>query len=455
MSIETRLRNTGFPPSVGGGGSSNSAGLAGTGLYYLVGSTESTLPSSKVLTPGANISFSTDGTTLTISSNTGGASNSAGLMGTGLFFLLHTSGNSTSPFSKLISAGSSVTTHTDGTSFYINAITNASASSAGLAGTGSFYMAWSSDPLLSNEKVFTAGSSVTVRTDSTSIYVDAITAGFTPTGRLINTTYPLSGGGDFTADRTHLVDTAFLISSNRTISTLYPMSGGGNLGANRTFFIDTAFLVNSNRLINTTFPLAGGGNLGADLTVTVNTAFFANSASFFVAWSSDPLLSNEKILTAGSSVTITTDSTAIYINAITNASASSGGLAGTGFYYLVGSNASGLPSSKVLAAGSSVTIVTDSTSIYINATTSSGGGSGTINSGSANYLAYYPSSGTTIDDAPISVSTGSGIAPFNVAILTTTAASATNGDFWFQLSSNKIYLACMSATSIYYIALAT
>jgi len=111
-----------YYPPVGGGGSLNSGGLAGTGFYYLVGSN----------TPGL-------------------------------------------PLSKIVSAGSSVTIHTDSTSFYINAITGAGASSAGLAGTGIFAITWSGDTTLSNEKILTAGNNITITTDANTITVAATT----------------------------------------------------------------------------------------------------------------------------------------------------------------------------------------------------------------------------------------------------------------------------------------
>lgn len=237
-----------YPPG-GGGGSSNSAGLAGTGPFYLLHtSANATLPFSKIISGGANITITTDAAAVFITATTGGGSgtpggsdsqiqvnsqgafagfpnlrwigssneinlNSAGRIRkggvaevdgsqpagvTGLIWL-DTSSNFTDsfasintsvfattgfyyivgssatglPFSKVISAGSSVTTHTDSTRFYINATTGASASSAGLMGTGSFLITWSSDPLISNEKILTAGTSVSIRTDSTTITIDS------------------------------------------------------------------------------------------------------------------------------------------------------------------------------------------------------------------------------------------------------------------------------------------
>lgn len=104
------------------------------------------------------------------------SSQSAGLAGTGPFYLTHTSGNATIPNSKVLKAGSSVTTHTDSTSIYINATTGGgAASSGGLMSTGGLFVAWSSDTTMSNERVLMAGSSVTIITDATSIYINAIT----------------------------------------------------------------------------------------------------------------------------------------------------------------------------------------------------------------------------------------------------------------------------------------
>lgn len=208
MSIETRLRETGPRGGGGGGSSSNSGGLAGTGAYFILGSANASLPFSSVIQAGTSVSLSYSGTNLFVSSfsagllGTGGltltagssvtivsdatsiyinaitnaGSSSAGLAGTGAFYLLQTSGNGTLPFSKRISAGSSVTTHTDATTFYINAITNA-ASSVVYAPTGGFYLAYTSDASLTAELILRAGSSVTTHTDSTFFYINATTSG--------------------------------------------------------------------------------------------------------------------------------------------------------------------------------------------------------------------------------------------------------------------------------------
>lgn len=96
--------------------------------------------------------------------------------------------------------------------------------------------------------------------------------------RTLSTTYPIAGGGNFTADRTVTADTAFLVTSNRTINTTYPVAGGGNLSADRTVTLDTAFLVNTGETLSTLYPIAGGGNLSANRTFSVDTAFLVTSA---------------------------------------------------------------------------------------------------------------------------------------------------------------------------------
>ena len=52
-----------------------------------------------------------------------------------------------------------------------------SSTSAGLAGTGGYFIVGSAQPLLPGSRILTAGSSINVRTDATSIYIDATTGG--------------------------------------------------------------------------------------------------------------------------------------------------------------------------------------------------------------------------------------------------------------------------------------
>lgn len=372
MTIETRLRNTNFPPGGGGGGSST-AGLAGSGNYYIVASASATLPFSYVPVQGTNITFAYSGSNFTITATTGsGAANSAGLAGTGPFYLLQTSGNSTLPFSKLITAGSSITTRTDATSFYIDATT---ATPIAYAASGSYFIVGSSQPLLPGSRILTAGSSISMITDSTAFYVTALTPNvstFVSNSRQVLSLFPLSGGGDLTADRTFSANTAFIVTSNRNINTTYPLAGGGNLGADQTHTIDTSFLITSNRTISTTSPLGGGGNLGNNLTFTVGSLSSIGSANQIFRTSSGGTTWEYVNLVGGSSITVSSVSGKIQIDASTGggASSNSGGLAGTGFFYLFQSSGTGLyPNSRLFSSGSSITTRTDATNFYVDAST--------------------------------------------------------------------------------------
>ena len=75
--------------------------------------------------------------------------------------------------------------------------------------------------------------------------------------------------------------------------------------------------------------------------------------------------------------------------------------AGSGHTFLALDSAGSQLEWKVFAAGSSTTIAYVGSSIFINASTGAGGGSGTVTAGSAGNLAFYPSAGTTVDDLVI------------------------------------------------------
>lgn len=124
-----------YPPQ-GAGGSSNSGGLAGTGFYYVVGSSTPGLPISRILSAGANISVTTDSVAIFVSAITGVAAASGGLMGTGGFFVGWSS-DTTMTNEKVLTAGSSVTLVTDATTIWVNALTSGGASNTNV-GTGGF-----------------------------------------------------------------------------------------------------------------------------------------------------------------------------------------------------------------------------------------------------------------------------------------------------------------------------
>jgi hypothetical protein len=127
-----------------------------------------------------------------------------------------------------------------------------------------------------------------------------------PTIRSISTTAPLTGGGDFSADRTFAINLATTaadgylsatdwttfnakVATSRSISTTAPLTGGGDLSADRTLSIPAATTlvdgylsatdwatfnakVATARTISTTSPLTGGGDLSADRTFAIPAA---------------------------------------------------------------------------------------------------------------------------------------------------------------------------------------
>ncbi len=102
------------------------------------------------------------------------------------------------------------------------------------ASTAETYVVIANTTSLSNERALTAGLG-TVIADSganAAVYLSVNTPFLVTSARAINTTVPLAGGGNLSADRTLTVDTAFLVTSNRTVTAGTGLYGGGNLGAN-------------------------------------------------------------------------------------------------------------------------------------------------------------------------------------------------------------------------------
>lgn len=120
--------------------------------------------------------------------------------------------------------------------------------------------------------------------------------------RLINTTSPLSGGGDLSADRTIAIANALSDGSTKGASTYtasdFNDNGSGLISLDYTngqkatgsvpgFLTSTDWTtfnakVATTRSISTTSPLGGGGDLSADRTLTCSTcATSSNNLSFF------------------------------------------------------------------------------------------------------------------------------------------------------------------------------
>jgi len=163
-----------------------------------------------------------------------------------------------------------------------------------------------------------------------------------------NATVVINGTGIFISATTNAgssTNTAGLVQSSLTISTTYPLSGGGDLSANRTLFVVTG---GAGQVLITSGGVSGGLTWVNTLGGATGSVYAPTGGSYIV-FSADTDLTNEKVLTASNNITITTDSTTIWISATTG------------------------------AAGA-------------------GGGSGTVNAGSAGNLTYYASAGTSVDD---------------------------------------------------------
>ena len=233
-----------------------------------------------------------------------------------------------------------------------------SSDSAGLAGSGGLYVVTSASPLLPNSRILAAGSSTLVRTDSTSIYVDATTA----TPIVYASTAPR-----YVLDWLSTPDPSL---PNAQITVQAVGIKISTVVSSMIFEVRTNFIVSSAAPFNTKAPLLGGSGFfsTSGMTLALDTLALAGSGSYYIVGSTQTALINSKVLTAGSSVTTHTDATAFYINAITSAGASSGGLAGTGGLYVVTSASPLLPGSRILSPGSAVLIRTDTTGIYVSAT---------------------------------------------------------------------------------------
>lgn len=334
-----------------------------------------------------------------------------------------------------IQASDNVTIVNAGTSIFISATTNAGGSGVVYAATGNKYVVMDLAGDLTGEfRLVQSGNSISITTATGLITINAVTGNLSTKQDTI--TYPLginSGGTGLSSvlSATNLIG---FNSSDTTKMDSYRLVGSDNVTIVR---VGTGYFFSAN---------TGTG-------ASTSGIIYAPTGGFYVAWSADNLLASEKVLTASNNITITTDATAIYISANTGAGGSGSG-ASTANTYVVTDFTSDLSSEfRLVQSGNSITINTAGNLIIINAVT--GGGSGTIQTGSAHHLAFYPSAGTTVSGSLIRINTGSGVASFNLSILTSAAASSANGDVWFQSSSNKVYLFTRSNNANYFVVMNT
>jgi len=230
-------------------------------------------------------------------------------------------------------------------------------------------------------------------------------------------------------------------------------------------------LTNEYRLVqsgNSITITTAAGLITINASTGVTQVVYAPTGGEYLTYAANATLTAERVIAASDNITIVSSGTSFLISAVTSDisgkqdtityplginSGGTGRTTATSANLLVGINSDGLVYDYfAIKASDNVTIVRLGTNILISAVTNALG-TGSVSTGSQNYLAFYPSAGTTVDDVTISVSTGNGVAPFNVVILTANAASLAVGDFWFQSSSNKLYLACRSSNATYFVEL--
>ena len=146
---------------------------------------------------------------------------------------------------------------------------------------------------LPNATALVAGTNITITSGNT---INSPTpAAVVINTRRIDTTAPLTGGGDLSADRTLVLTTSPTgqtpVGVTRAINTTAPITGGGDLSADRTLALTTSPTgqtpVGVTRAINTTAPVTGGGDLSADRTIAVSV-FVASGASHATGLVPDP-----------------------------------------------------------------------------------------------------------------------------------------------------------------------
>ncbi len=240
--------------------------FAPTGGSYISWQADAGLSSEKTLTAGSSVTTHTDATAFYVNATTFDATSLKVYAPTGGNYIAFSADANLSA-EKVLTAGSSVTTHTDASAFYVNATTNANIS-------GASYITFAADAALSAEKTLTAGSSVTTHTDATAFYVNATT--FNATTLKV---YAPTGGNyvAFAADGDLSAEKVITASDNIVINT-----GATTVGISATTS-NISGLVGTGRTVTASTGLTGGGDLSADRTFSVNTNVRDKSLGIFVA----------------------------------------------------------------------------------------------------------------------------------------------------------------------------
>lgn len=165
-----------------------------------------------------------------------------------------------------------------------------------------------------------AGSSVVYSATGNKYVVMDLAADLTAEHRLVQsgnsiTIATAAGLITINAVTNPVTNTASLVQSSRTISTTYPLSGGGDLSLDRTFAITTGalgqILITS---ANALGDLAWVNTLGGASSVV----YSATGNNYVVMNLAGDLTNEYRLVQSGNSITITTGANTIVINAVTN-----------------------------------------------------------------------------------------------------------------------------------------
>lgn len=411
MSLETRIRSNN---NQGGGGvqsNTSSVVYAPTGGPYVSYTSDVNLPSAKVITASNNITITTDSTTIWLSANTGSSgSGGASTAGNYIVFLADAGLSN----EKVLTASNNITITTDGTSVFLTALTPTVIAQSGgtvYTSTGSYFALSQTDGSLPNSKVIVASNNLTVTTDSTRIFLTALTP----------TIVAQSGGTVYTA-----TGSFFLLSQT-----------DGSLSNSKV-------IVASNNITVTTSAtqMLISANTGA-------TIFFAPTGGEYVTWVANNTLSNEKILTASNNIQITTSATQVFVTALTpTVVAQSGGTVytSTGSYFALSQTDSTLPNSKVIVASNNMTVTTDATRIFLTALTPTivAQTGGTVYTATGSYFLLSQTDGTLPNSKVI-------VASNNITVTTSATQmliSANTGATIFFAPSNAPYITFLADSTL-------
>jgi hypothetical protein len=183
--------------------------------------------------------------------------------------------NGTLTQERVLTAGANITLTDAGPG---GALTIAATGGGGGAPTGAQYVTLATDATLTAERVLTAGAGISITDGGAGnpVTIACTVSPGVPTSRLINTTAPLAGGGDLTADRTLSVATF-----GAGASGVVPASGGGTsnfLRADGTWTAPTAAAAATEAYVDLGTPA------NTRRTATVVDAAVSPTSKILVSW---------------------------------------------------------------------------------------------------------------------------------------------------------------------------